>query len=188
MITSLPLKKITPMKNVKLLLSTATFFLFSCSVSNKTVESSNTGMDSIPTVNKEKTLMAKIELPNTTEATSPINLKFTVYNHSDSTLSFCKWHTPFEPLMSKYLDVTDESGKEVDYKGPMAKRIMPPPADSYIAVKAGDSISVSTDLKKAYTIDKPGKYTVKYNSTGISGIVIKDSVSFTQSRIIAPPQ
>lgn len=175
------------MKNIKLLLSAASILLASCGVSNKTTDDSKTAADSTTVATKEnqsneKVLTAKMEIPSTTEAAAPVTLKFTVYNHSDSTLSFCKWHTPFERLMSKYLDVVDETGKEAEYKGPMAKRIMPPPADSYIQVKPGDSISVSTNLKDAYAIEKPGKYSVKYNSSEISGLIVKDSLSFTRLR------
>lgn len=106
-------------------------------------------------------------------------LVFAVYNNTDSTRTFCKWHTPFERLMSKYLDVRDEAGQEVDYRGAMAKRMMPPPADSFITVKKGDSISVVTDLKEGYAILKPGKYSIKYNSSDINGLVVKDSISVT---------
>lgn len=36
--------------------------------------------------------------------------------------------------MSKFLTVTDSEGNEVRYIGPMAKRLMPPPADTYRTV------------------------------------------------------
>lgn len=108
----------------------------------------------------------------------PVNLKFTVYNHTDSIKQFCKWHTPFEPLMSKYLAVKDENGVEVAYQGPMAKRIMPPPADSYLKLNAGDSLSIDVDLLKAYAIKKAGRYSVVYTGQNMSGLVIKDSVAF----------
>jgi len=97
-------------------------------------------------------------------------------------LQFCKWHTPFEPLMSKYLDVTDENGTEVDYKGAMAKRMMPPPASSYIEVKSGDSLAVTVDVLKAYAITKPAKYTIKYSGQNMSGLVVKDSVVFNYTK------
>ena len=103
-------------------------------------------------------------------------LKFTVKNQADTAASFCKWHTPFEPLLSKYLDITDPEGKDVDYKGAMAKRIMPPPADSYMRINPGDSLTVDIDLLKGYAIDKPGAYTVKYSGTNMSGLSVQDSI------------
>ncbi len=84
--------------------------------------------------------------------------------------------------MSKYLDITDADGTEASYKGPMAKRVMPPPASSYITLKPKDSISVSVNLLQAYDISKPSKYTVRYNATGISGVSATDHTSFLLER------
>ncbi|TKC05535.1 protease [Pedobacter polaris] len=122
-------------------------------------------------------LVTKISIPANLSVGTPIEMTFTVYNPTDSVKTFCKWHTPFEPLMSKYLDVTSAEGIEAAYKGPMAKRIMPPPTDSYLSIKPKDSLSVKVDLTKAYDI-KAGNYTVKYNSAGISGLKLTDSVQF----------
>jgi hypothetical protein len=105
-------------------------------------------------------------------------LNFTVHNSADTVQQFCKWHTPFEPLMSKYLDVTASTGEEVNYQGAMAKRIMPPPADSYVKVNPGDSLSIEVDVLKAYAVKSPARYTIRYNSQGVSGLSVKDSVEF----------
>lgn len=105
-----------------------------------------------------------------------INMRFTVYNNTDTVTKFCIWHTPFEKLMSKYLDVALDDYTPIDYKGPMAKRIMPPPADSYKELNAGDSTSADFNLADAYAITKAGNYTIKYNSSTISGIVVSDSL------------
>lgn len=105
-------------------------------------------------------------------------LTFTVYNNSDSVQQFCKWHTPFEPWMSKYLDIKAENGDEAPYQGAMAKRVMPPPADSYIKVNPKDSLSVTVDVLKGYKLDKASKYSIIYNGQNMSGLIVKDSVSF----------
>ncbi|RNL56441.1 protease [Pedobacter jejuensis] len=112
----------------------------------------------------------------------PINIKFSVYNNTDTVAKFCKWHTPFERLMSKYLDVAMEDHVDVNYTGAMAKRIMPPPADSYIMLKKGDSTSTNFNLNDGYAITKAGSYTIKYNATTISGIVVTDSLKITVSK------
>lgn len=125
-----------------------------------------------------KGLFAKMKIKDTIKAGDSVLLKFTVYNQADTVQQFCKWHTPFEPLMSKYLDVKDASGNEADYKGAMAKRIMPPPASSYIKVNSKDSLTSTVDLLKAFSITKPGKYTVSYNAQNISGLQVTDTVSF----------
>ncbi|NTE04540.1 protease [Agrobacterium tumefaciens] len=106
----------------------------------------------------------------------PINMRFSVYNNTDTVAKFCIWHTPFEKLMSKYLDVNLDDYTPIDYKGAMAKRIMPPPADSYKKLNAGDSTSADFNLADAYAITKAGNYTIKYNSATVSGIVVPDSI------------
>jgi len=84
--------------------------------------------------------------------------------------------------MSKYLDVKAENGEEVSYKGPMAKRMMPPPASSYMAVNPKDSASTTVDLLKAYDITKPAKYTITYVGQNMSGLIVKDSISFVYAK------
>ncbi|KQS32261.1 hypothetical protein [Pedobacter sp. Leaf194] len=127
-------------------------------------------------VKKTDPILGKMTLDGTAKLGGPINIRFSVYNNTDSTVKFCKWHTPFEKLMSKYLDVAMEDFTDVAYKGPMAKRMMPPPADSYTSLKKGDSTSVNFYLADGYAITKAGEYTVKYNATNISGIVVSDSL------------
>jgi hypothetical protein len=171
------------MKN-NLLLLAATLLTLSCSV-NKTKTTSQNA-DSITNKNNNLTvsapLFAKMQMKDTVKAGDSVLMKFTVYNNADSTQQFCKWHTPFEPLMSKYLEVKDESGQEISYQGVMAKRIMPPPASSYIKVNSKDSISASVDLMKAYAIKSPSKYTITYVGQNMSGLVVKDSISFVYAK------
>ncbi|MES2265911.1 MAG: protease [Bacteroidota bacterium] len=167
------------MKNYQIL-AIAVLALSSCGVRSgkKSSEQTDSAKSLTDTAAIEKTLTAEMAIKDTIKAGDSVLLKFTVKNNKADTARFCKWHTPFEPLMSKYLDITDENGTEVSYKGAMAKRIMPPPADSYITLKANESLSATADLLKAYAIDKPAKYTITYNSTGISGLTVKKSVSF----------
>ena len=167
------------MKNYQIL-AIALLAFSSCSVrtSNQAGQEADPTKSVADTAAIEKILTVEMTIKDTIKTGDSVLLKFTVKNNTADTARFCKWHTPFEPLMSKYLDITDENGNEVNYKGPMAKRIMPPPAGSYITVKANDSLSVNADLLKAYAIDKPAKYTITYNSTGVSGLTVKKSVSF----------
>lgn len=167
------------MKNYFFLTSAALIMLASCSMNKP---SANHNTDTLATAQPDttapKALFATMQMKSTYQTGDSVQLKFTVYNPADSAMKFCKWHTPFEPLMSKYLNVTNANGEEANYKGPMAKRIMPPPADSYITVAAKDSLLVTVNLLKAYDITKPGKYTVTYAGQNISGLNVKDSVSF----------
>lgn len=111
-----------------------------------------------------------------------ITLTFTVKNPADSAQQFCKWHTPFEPFISKYLDITDNDGKEVLYPGAMAKRIMPPPSDAYITVPAGDSVTTTVDLAKGYALKDAAIYHIKYNGQDMSGIKTANEVSFVLAK------
>ncbi|MBE9585277.1 protease [Mucilaginibacter sp. JRF] len=170
------------MKNYKLLLSATVLALASCSVSNNSsgnVDSTANAADTTASQqNMPKTIYATMQIADTIKVGQPVNMKFTVYNPADTASQFLKWHTPFEPPLSKYVDIKGDDGQEVNYRGAMAKRMMPPPADSYIKVAPGDSTTTTVDLRKAYAIEKPGKYTVVYNSQSVSGLAVANSVSF----------
>jgi hypothetical protein len=164
------------MRTLKLILPAIGLFLFvACSPTTQDGEKATTTNADSKT---DTTLVAAMFIPAVSAANAPIEMTFTIYNRTDSVRTFCKWHTPFEPLMSKYLDVTSAEGEEAAYKGPMAKRIMPPPADSYVSIKPKDSLSIKVDLTKAYDI-KPGSYVVRYNSQSISGLSVTDSVKIS---------
>lgn len=133
-------------------------------------------------IESPKELYGTMQIRDTVKSGEPVQLIFTVYNPAGKNLQFCKWHTPFEPLMSKYLEIKNENGEEAAYQGPMAKRVMPPPADSYLEVKAKDSLTAKVDLLKAYQITKPATYTIVYRGQNMSGVTVKDSVSFVYGR------
>ncbi|TJY65948.1 protease [Sphingobacterium alkalisoli] len=156
--------------------------LSSCNMSARNNE--KTSVDSTATIKQtssnDTSLIVQMITAPTFTVNSPVEMEFRVYNPTDSVKKFCKWHTPFEkPFMSKYLDITLNTGEEVSYLGAMAKRMMPPPEDSYLSVNPLDSLLVTIDLTKGYDLKKPGTYTLKYNSEKISGLVVQDSISFT---------
>ncbi|RPD42923.1 protease [Chitinophaga barathri] len=120
-----------------------------------------------------------MSVPATIPAGGPVMLNFTVYNRSSRDTQFCKWHTPFEGFISTFLDIKDAAGTEVQYRGAMAKRVMPPPAEAYIKVPAGDSVSVTLDLLKGYDLTKPGQYKAVYQAGGMSGLTKVNDISFS---------
>jgi hypothetical protein len=168
------------MKNYKIILSATLLTLSACTVNH--VKNTSAGSDSAKNQSSapaiSASLFAKMQIKPTIKIGDAVELKFTVYNDAETARQFCKCHTPFEPLMSKYLDVKDASGQEMLYKGAMAKRIMPPPPSSYMKVNPKDSLTATIDLLKAYDISKPSKYTVIYVGQNMSGLTVKDSVAF----------
>lgn len=167
------------MKKLSIFLSTALLLALSSCVmnNNATKNSSDTTMVTVDST-AEKRLFAKMSMKDTVKAGEPVELKFTVYNNADTAQHFCKWHSPFEPFISKYLDIKSASGEEVNYKGAMAKRVMPAPPSSYITVNPKDSVSTIVDLLKGYDISKPGQYSINYVGQNMSGLIVKDSISF----------
>jgi hypothetical protein len=167
------------MKKYKLLSFAALLALAACNVNSKTT--SNTS-DSLSHSDTAKTtgnaLFVNMQIKDTISIGDSVLLKFTVHNPADSIQQFCKWHTPFEPLLSKYLEIKNEAGNEADYRGAMAKRIMPPPASSYLKVNPKDSLTTTADLLKAFAITTPGKYTITYVGQNMSGLVSNQTVSF----------
>lgn len=168
------------MKKISLIIACCSI-LFSACNSDKKKEAAGgqqdtTLMPEAAVQKKTDPITGKLSVIGEPKLGGPINMRFSVYNNSDTVAKFCIWHTPFEKLSSKYLDVNLEDYTPVDYKGAMAKRMMPPPADSYRKLNAGDSTSADFNLADAYHITKAGNYTIKYNSATVSGIVMTDSL------------
>ncbi|MFD0751609.1 protease [Mucilaginibacter calamicampi] len=151
------------------------FEITSCSTQNNKVDDTQVTTGDTTT---EKNMYAAMSINDTIRTGDSVLLKFTVYNPTDSAKKFLKWQTPFEPLLSKYLDIKDEQGQEVEYKGAMAKRMMPPPADAYITLNAKDSLTAKVDILKGYALSKPGKYTIEYTSESISSLKANKTVAF----------
>jgi hypothetical protein len=168
------------MKNIVPILSAVVLMFSACSQNTRVAQSATIKSDSLSKTSQP--LFATMKIKDSIKTGDSVILKFTVYNTSDTVQQFCKWHTPFEPLISKYLDITGGKGEDVNYRGAMAKRIMPPPADSYVKVNPGDSLSMNVDVLKGYAITEPSKYTISYNSQNMSGLVVKDSVSFIYAK------
>jgi hypothetical protein len=168
------------MKNIAPILSAVMLMFSACSQNTRVAQSTTTKVDSLGKVSQP--LFATMRIKDSIKTGDSVLLHFTVYNTADTVQQFCKWHTPFEPLMSKYLDIKSDQGAEVDYRGAMAKRMMPPPADSYVKINPGDSLSIDVDVLKGYSIMEPAKYSISYNSQNMSGLVVKDSVTFIYAK------
>lgn len=115
-------------------------------------------------------LHVSLQAESAYKLTDSISLLFLVTNQGKDSLRFTQYHTPFEGFMSNFLTITDAEGKEVPYIGPMTRRIMPPPADTYRTVAPGQIDSIRFPVAKGYRFEKTGTYTVQYNSGAISGL------------------
>lgn len=144
------------------------FTFFSCKTSKTTTDPNSTPAAELATT---------ISVQQPVKAGSPLLLTFTVTNNTAKAQKFCKWHTPFEGFKNSYFTITDANGKEAQYKGIMAKRIMPPPADAYMTVAAGKTEKVTVDLLQVYEVPA-GKYTITYQGSGISGLEKANEASF----------
>jgi hypothetical protein len=123
-------------------------------------------------------LTTRLGMAATAFTKDSVPLSFTVINETDTVQRFCKWETPFEPLLGKYMDITDGQGNQADFLGAMARRVMPPPPESYIEVLPHDSVSTVFNLAKNYSM-KSGRYTVKYTGGGVSSLEGGNEINIT---------
>jgi len=169
------------MKKIKLIIPALLLLFAACSEATR--NTANSKSENGTTQNESDSLVAKIKVNGNVTPGDPLLLRFVVHNNTTATKSFCIWHTPFEPLMSSYLSITNEKGEEAQYKGAMAKRVMPPPASSYTKINPGDSLVGNADLLKAYDLKKGSSYKVTYTGGNISGLVSTDTVIFIYNEL-----
>ncbi|KGE13476.1 hypothetical protein [Sphingobacterium deserti] len=143
--------------------------LASCQSTKKTEDAKIATTDTTA-VATDTALVATIQANPDYRLQDSISVLFIVSNPTPDTLRFTQYHTPFEGFMSNFLTITDASGAEVPYIGAMTRRIMPPPEETYhtLAPRAQDSVRFA--LSKGYHFEKPGTYSLLYNSGTISGI------------------
>ncbi|HEX7957305.1 MAG TPA: M35 family metallopeptidase [Pyrinomonadaceae bacterium] len=85
-------------------------------------------------------------------------LDFELTNRGDEDVHVLTWYTPLEGLWSDCLEVTRD-GERVPYDGPLAKRGQPTEND-YVLIPAGQTVSRSFALHRAYNVSPPGQYDV----------------------------
>ncbi len=96
-------------------------------------------------------------LPLSTEA---VLLDFSLTNLLDEKIELLTWFTPFEGFLSDLFVITNkETGKKLNYQGPMVKRIEPNIED-YLTISAKKTISMTLNLSQAYQFS-PGIYLLK---------------------------
>ncbi|WP_114941525.1 hypothetical protein [Mucilaginibacter endophyticus] len=121
-------------------------------------------------------LKVEMEQAAATATKDSLMITFTVINDTDKPLRFVKWETPFEPRLGKYFEIKGTDGNEAVFKGAMARRVMPPPPEAYMEVKAHDRIKTTIDLSDYYTINE-GSYEINYVGGGVSGLIAPNGIA-----------
>lgn len=114
-------------------------------------------------------LKTKLSAAAKTFRKDSVMLSFTIINATNQTQRFCKWDTPFDPGIGKYMGISDAQGNEPPFIGAMARRVMPPPPESYIEVPANDSLTTVFNLADSYSLEN-SRYTIRFIGGGISGL------------------
>lgn len=110
-----------------------------------------------------------------------VQLSFQLTNNNDYDVYVLNWHTPLEGLYNRYL-VVSVDGKEVDYRGIMAKRGNPT-ADSYILVVAGQSVSSTVEISSGYDTSIPGRYLVLLKTNLMDVMQKREGVKFVPNKL-----
>ncbi|MGV3622933.1 MAG: hypothetical protein ACO1OB_19090 [Archangium sp.] len=120
----------------------------------------------------EVTLLPRAEFT----AGGPMEFQLRVRNTGTAPQKFCTYHTLFEGLRNDVLDVKSADGRELEYRGMMARRAPPGPED-FVTLEPGDErTSEPVDVSEGYAFTA-GKFTVVFPGGGISGLPASAPVS-----------
>jgi hypothetical protein len=121
-----------------------------------------------PGVSSESDLQAVLEIPARLSSGEAVPLDFTLINRSDARLYVLKWYTPLEGIAGEIFRI-ERDGQDIPYQGILATRGTPP-AEAYVLLEPGESVSAEVDLAKSYDFSIPGKYTIEFLSPSISHV------------------
>jgi heat shock protein HslJ len=108
-----------------------------------------------------------LEMEETYPLGEPVDLWYTLHNHSDRPLYVLAWYTPLEGIAGEILRVTQD-GVPLPYRGILAKR-GDPIREEYIAIGPGEAASAVVDLRMGYDLSTPGSYQVQF-TTGLQDV------------------
>jgi len=104
----------------------------------------------------------------------PVNVRFTLFNHTDSRLYVLAWYTPLEGLAGDIFRVARD-GKALSYHGMMMKR-GDPSSDEYVSIGPRASVSATVDLSEGYDLSEKGSYRVQFVSRVCDVVTDKASI------------
>ena len=94
------------------------------------------------------------------QSLSDVACTFEFLNVADEDYYLLKRNTPLEGLLSQFIAVYHK-GRTLKYEGILIHRD-PPTKDEYILLKAGQKVSATVQINKAFTLINDGGYTVEY--------------------------
>ncbi len=87
-------------------------------------------------------------------------INFNIKNPFNRNMKLLMWYTPLEGFLSDLFIVTNsDTGEQLDYQGPMIKRLKPQ-AEDYLSISPNEVSSATVNLSLAYVFSK-GNYHVK---------------------------
>ncbi len=107
---------------------------------------------------------------------SAVLIEMKVKNIGDKKAPFCQYHTPFEGIKNNIFNIWRKD-KALPYQGIMKKRI-PPTANDYLTIKAGEEVSCSFELE-GYDLSRKGSYQIQFKDNMISGLPSSNTIAFT---------
>jgi len=92
-----------------------------------------------------------------------VTLNFSLESPYNKKMRLLIWYTPFEGFLSDLFIIThSKTGKQLNYQGPMVKRLQPQPED-YLSVSSNEVTSAKVNLSLAYAFTS-GNYQLKLKS------------------------
>jgi hypothetical protein len=118
------------------------------------------------------------------KASEPLTVLFEVINNGSQNLRILKRYTPLEGLKSDCL-VVRVNGRKVRYDGYFFKRGQPD-ASSYQSLLAGEVVSRTVDVSKAYDTSLPGQYEVSFSKNRLLVLpeITLEKISFTFEKLV----
>lgn len=126
---------------------------------------------------------AGIEVSLDAAAKSPGSgmIDYQLVNNGATTIHVLRWQTPLDGVTSDLFRVTRD-GEEVEYTGPMYKRVAPR-AEDYIELKPGEGLSAEVDLSAWYDMRSGGQFEVRYARD--AGDVVREAALATKGGVAA---
>jgi hypothetical protein len=116
------------------------------------------------------------------EKNEAVVISFLITNTSNKNIKVCKYLTPCEGFMGKFLEIKEiKNNKDVAYKGIMVKRGAPE-SDDYIEIKPSEKTECSINIKEAYPIDKEGEYTIQFKGKPANNLPDSNTIKIKISK------